>query len=238
MEIIDARTGHVIADSAYDPLSHIKPAKGGLMTALSPYILSASGWRNVYAASKDEEDPTTSITDEDALVTAHIAATLFNEVGKAEPRILLAVDARPTGRVLAHITLRVLTGLGAALLHMGVQAIEAQMYMAQIADNSLEAQTALHLLKVTPTVGASGAIYGVLIGFAMLYPDAVLTLIFPPVSLKAKWFVIIFAVIELMTGIFGVLGSVAHFAHLGGMLFGWLLILYWKKKGKLYQYRY
>lgn len=130
------------------------------------------------------------------------------------------------------------TGLGAALLHMGVQAIEAQMYMAQIADNSLEAQTALHLLKVTPTVGASGAIYGVLIGFAMLYPDAVLTLIFPPVSLKAKWFVIIFAVIELMTGIFGVLGSVAHFAHLGGMLFGWLLILYWKKKGKLYQYRY
>lgn len=115
MEIIDARTGHVIADSAYDPLSHIKPAKGGLMTALSPYILSASGWRNVYAASKDEEDPTTSITDEDALVTAHIAATLFNEVGKAEPRILLAVDARPTGRVLAHITLRVLTGLGAAV---------------------------------------------------------------------------------------------------------------------------
>ena len=126
------------------------------------------------------------------------------------------------------------TGLGAALLHTGVQFIEAQVYMSQIADGSLAAQTALHQLKLTPTVGASGAIYGVLIGFAMLYPDAMLTLIFPPVSLKAKWFVIIFAVIELFTGVFGIGGGIAHFAHLGGMLFGWMLIMYWKKKGKMY----
>ena len=117
------------------------------------------------------------------------------------------------------------TGLGAALLHTGVQFIEAQVYMSQIADGSLAAQTALHQLKLTPTVGASGAIYGVLIGFAMLYPDAMLTLIFPPVSLKAKWFVIIFAVIELFTGVFGIGGGIAHFAHLGGMLFGWMLIM-------------
>ena len=130
------------------------------------------------------------------------------------------------------------TGLGAALLHTGVQFIEAQVYMSQIADGSLAAQTALHQLKLTPTVGASGAIYGVLIGFAMLYPDAMLTLIFPPVSLKAKWFVIIFAVIELFTGVFGIGGGIAHFAHLGGMLFGWMLIMYWKKKGKMYHYKY
>lgn len=130
------------------------------------------------------------------------------------------------------------TGLGAALLHTGVQFIEAQVYMSQIADGSLAAQTALHQLKITPTVGASGAIYGVLIGFAMLYPDAMLTLIFPPVSLKAKWFVIIFAVIELFTGVFGIGGGIAHFAHLGGMLFGWMLIMYWKKKGKMYHYKY
>ena len=128
------------------------------------------------------------------------------------------------------------TGLGAALLHTGVQFIEAQVYMSQIADGSLAAQTALHQLKLTPTVGASGAIYGVLIGFAMLYPDAMLTLIFPPVSLKAKWFVIIFAVIELFTGVFGIGGGIAHFAHLGGMLFGWMLIMYWKKKGYHYKY--
>ena len=74
-------------------------------------------------------------------------------------------------------------------------------------------------------------------GYAMLFPDSVLTLIFPPVSLKAKWFVIIFAVIELLTGISSIRsvgGGIAHFAHLGGMLFGWLLILYWKKRHRMY----
>lgn len=130
------------------------------------------------------------------------------------------------------------TGLGAALLHTGVQYIEAQVYMSQIAEGSQQAMAALHQLKLTPTVGASGAIYGLLLGFAMLYPDARLTLIFPPVTLKAKWFVIIFAVIELVTGVTGIGGGIAHFAHLGGMLFGWLLIMYWKKKRTLYEYRY
>lgn len=129
------------------------------------------------------------------------------------------------------------TGLGAAFLHTGVQYIEAQVYMSQIAEGSATAQAALHHMKLIPTVGASGAIYGVLIGFAMLYPDARLTLIFPPVTLKAKWFVIIFAVIELVTGVTGLGGGIAHFAHLGGMLFGWLLILYWKKRHTLYDYK-
>ena len=129
------------------------------------------------------------------------------------------------------------TGLGAAFLHTGVQYIEAQVYMSQIAEGSATAQAALHQMKLIPTVGASGAIYGVLIGFAMLYPDARLTLIFPPVTLKAKWFVIIFAVIELVTGVTGLGGGIAHFAHLGGMLFGWLLILYWKKRHTLYDYK-
>lgn len=130
------------------------------------------------------------------------------------------------------------TGLGAALQHTGVQYIEAQIYMSQIAEGSQQAMAALHQLKLTPTVGASGAIYGLLLGFAMLYPDARLTLIFPPVTLKAKWFVVIFAVIELVTGVTGIGGGIAHFAHLGGMLFGWLLIMYWKKKRTLYEYRY
>ncbi len=129
------------------------------------------------------------------------------------------------------------TGLGAALLHTGVQAIEMQVYMQQAAEGSTAAISAIHALKMTPTVGASGAIYGVLLGYAMLFPDSVLTLIFPPVSLKAKWFVLIFAGIELFTGVFGRGGSVAHFAHLGGMLFGWLVIMYWKKKHTLYTYK-
>ena len=90
------------------------------------------------------------------------------------------------------------------------------------------------LLKMTPTVGASGAIYGVLMGYAMLYPDSMLTLLFPPVSLKAKWFVLIFAAIELLTGVTGTGGGIAHFAHLGGLIFGFALIWYWKKNRTLY----
>ena len=126
------------------------------------------------------------------------------------------------------------TGIGAALLHTGVQFIEAQVYMSQIADGSQQAAAAYQALKYTPTVGASGAIYGVLLGYGMLFPNDVLQLLFPPVALKAKWFVLIFAGIELLTGVFGTHDGVAHFAHLGGMLFGWLMILYWRKKNRLY----
>ena len=127
------------------------------------------------------------------------------------------------------------TGLGAAALHTGVQWIEVQHYMSQLAAGNQAAAAGLGTMMHIPTVGASGAIYGLLLGYGMLFPDAVLALIFPPVALKAKWFVLIFAAIELLTGLTGTGGSVAHFAHLGGMLFGWLLILYWKRKNRLYQ---
>jgi len=127
------------------------------------------------------------------------------------------------------------TGLGAAALHTGVQWIEVQHYMSQLAAGNQAAAAGLGMMMRIPTVGASGAIYGLLLGYGMLFPDAVLALIFPPVALKAKWFVLIFAAIELLTGLTGTGGGVAHFAHLGGMLFGWLLILYWKRKNRLYQ---
>ncbi len=123
-------------------------------------------------------------------------------------------------------------GFGAVLLHLGVQYLQIQNWMAAATP---AAQINITNLLRTPTVGASGAIYGLLIAFAMLNPDAVLTLIFPPIPLKAKWWVIIFAAIELLTGMTGTVGGVAHFAHLGGMLFGFLLILYWKKKGTLWK---
>lgn len=87
-----------------------------------------------------------------------------------------------------------------------------------------------------PTLGASGAVFGILAGFAMLYPQATLMLIFPPIPVKAKWLAIIFAVLELVAGLSFKKTDIAHFAHLGGMLFGWLLILYWKKSGKLYDW--
>lgn len=120
------------------------------------------------------------------------------------------------------------TGLGAVALHTGVEWLQARVFIA----NGIA--QAYQQLLVTPTLGASGAIYGVLIGFAMLYPQARLTLIFPPIPMTAKWLVIIFAAIELFSGINGIQDGVAHFAHLGGMLFGWLLIRWWRKQGKLY----
>lgn len=120
------------------------------------------------------------------------------------------------------------TGLGAVALHTGVEWMQARVFIAN------GAAGAYQQLLVTPTLGASGAIYGVLIGFAMLYPQARLTLIFPPIPMTAKWLVIIFAAIELFSGINGIQDGVAHFAHLGGMLFGWLLIRWWRKHGKLY----
>ena len=84
-------------------------------------------------------------------------------------------------------------------------------------------------------VGASGSIYGVLMGYAMLYPDSVLTLIIPPVSMKAKWFVLIFAGIELLLGLSNSpADNVAHFAHLGGLVFAFLLLMFWKKRHRLY----
>ena len=126
------------------------------------------------------------------------------------------------------------TGLGAAAVHTGVEWLQMQHWMRLVADGSFAAQASIHALKMTPTVGASGAIYGVLMGFAMLYPDARLSLIFPPVTMKAKWFVLIFAGIELLTGVTGMGGGIAHFAHLGGLIFGYLLIIYWKKKHTLY----
>ena len=80
-----------------------------------------------------------------------------------------------------------------------------------------------------PTVGASGAIFGVLLGFGYLFPNTELMLLFPPVPIKAKYFVIGYGAIELYRGLSGSQAGVAHFAHLGGMLFGFILLKYWSK---------
>ena len=80
-------------------------------------------------------------------------------------------------------------------------------------------------------VGASGAIYGVILAFGMLYPNQPIYLFFIPVPIKAKWVVLGYGIIELTSGMGGMVDNVAHFAHLGGMIAGVALILYWKKKG-------
>ena len=78
-----------------------------------------------------------------------------------------------------------------------------------------------------PTVGASGALYGLLLAFGMLFPNRTIVLLIPPIPMKARTFVIVFGTIELVLGMVGRSG-VAHFAHLGGMLGGWLMIRYWR----------
>ena len=122
-------------------------------------------------------------------------------------------------------------GLGAAGLQMLTQYIEMQSFLASGSQSAMEGIIAL---KSTPTVGASGAIYGVLMGYAMLFPDSKMTLLFPPVTLSAKWMVVIFAAIELFTGVAGWADGIAHFAHLGGMLIGWLMIRWWRRRGVLF----
>lgn len=82
---------------------------------------------------------------------------------------------------------------------------------------------------IYPTIGASGGVFGVLLAFGLTFPNERLMLIFPPVVLKAKWFVLIYGAIELWAGVTGTVAGVAHFAHLGGMLFGYLLLLYWRR---------
>ncbi|MBN1820463.1 MAG: rhomboid family intramembrane serine protease [Prolixibacteraceae bacterium] len=82
------------------------------------------------------------------------------------------------------------------------------------------------------TVGASGAVFGILLAFGMLFPNTQLMLLFPPIPIKAKYFVIGYGVIELYLGLTQPGSNIAHFAHLGGMLFGFILIKYWNKNTK------
>lgn len=139
-----------------------------------------------------------------------------------------------------YLILYFVCGLGAVVLHLGVMSLQVESFISQMKDPLLDAaqraiaQSQYTDVLRTPTVGASGAIYGLMLTYALLYPSNRFTLIFPPVTLSARTMVIIFAAIELFTGIRGVTDGVAHFAHLGGMLFAWLLIHYWRRKGQLF----
>ena len=91
----------------------------------------------------------------------------------------------------------------------------------------------LNVVLNSTTVGASGAIYAILLGFGMLFPEERM-IVFPvPFPIKAKYFVMGYVVIELYLGVSGSADGVAHFAHLGGMLFGFILIFFWRNKGKI-----
>lgn len=120
-------------------------------------------------------------------------------------------------------------GIGAGLVQLGM----AQIDLMRLPETSLAYQQYLW----TPTVGASGAVFGLLLAFGMLHPNATIMLLIPPIPMKAKWFVIIYGLLELFFGVSGRMDSVAHFAHIGGMFWGWLLLMWWKYQNNR-KYRY
>ena len=135
----------------------------------------------------------------------------------------------------------VVTGLGAAItqefvwwlqvrdvlshemLNIGTGVITRQQFILEYMPN--------YLNNAFLTIGASGAVFGILLAFGMLFPNVSLFLMFLPVPIKAKYFVIGYGILELFLGISNRSGdNIAHFAHLGGMIFGFILIKIWKKQ--------
>jgi membrane associated rhomboid family serine protease len=119
-------------------------------------------------------------------------------------------------------------GLGAAAMHSVVTYFEIQ-HLAQTADPET-----LMAASNVPTVGASGAVFGVLLAFGMIFPNTQLMLLIPPIPIRAKYFVLLYAIFELYAGVTSIQGgsNIAHFAHIGGMIFGFILIKFWSRGRK------
>jgi len=147
-------------------------------------------------------------------------------------------------------------GLGAAMIHTGVNYYYFNEGLNAIVDSGVPKEQILSVLSEgkympdwynmaskstidsflgaynTPAVGASGAIYGVLVAFGMLFPNAELMMIFLPIPIKAKYFIPVLIGLDLFSGVTGYSlfgGGIAHFAHVGGALFGFIMMWYWKK---------
>jgi membrane associated rhomboid family serine protease len=142
----------------------------------------------------------------------------------------------------------IICGLGAAFMHETVIFLQYNKIMNVIGPDQLqvvlnegttyfregkvfsdETMKSLQLLLNVPTVGASGAIFGVLLAFGVLFPNTELMLLFPPIPIKAKYFVLIYGIIELSLAVTQPNSNIAHVAHLGGMFFGYIMIRYWRK---------
>ena len=138
-----------------------------------------------------------------------------------------------------------ITGIGAAFIHLLIsqyQIISISNQIPELVSIAIEGKynpsiplsKKLTQLIITPTVGASGAVFGLLLAFGMLFPNALVYLYFA-IPIKAKYFVIGYGILELYAGISNnPADNVAHFAHLGGMIFGYILIKYWKKNTTIY----
>jgi membrane associated rhomboid family serine protease len=107
-----------------------------------------------------------------------------------------------------------------------------QLYFASVLSAGLMQLLATGYSGATyPTIGASGGVFGLLLAYGILFPNRVIMLLIPPVALPARMFVILYAGIELMLGVTGAQAGVAHFAHLGGMIGGYMVIRRWRHRG-------
>lgn len=141
------------------------------------------------------------------------------------------------------------TGIGAAIIQLLIMHFEIASIASSLPAEAVETvyregysvlsqaknyvepgMAEMNLLINTPIVGASGAVFGILLAFGMIYPNEILSIFFI-IDIKAKYAVIGYGVLELIFGVSGVMSNIAHFAHLGGMLVGLLIILIWRKKG-------
>jgi len=130
------------------------------------------------------------------------------------------------------LTFYILCGVGAGLLHLGVLYFEMDHYVANLKFYSPEDQLIITQMINSPTVGASGAIFGCLAAFGYLFPNSLIYIyfLFP---IKAKWFVIIYGALELALAVRNSAGdNVAHFAHLGGAITGIIIVIIWNKNNR------
>ena len=142
------------------------------------------------------------------------------------------------------INFYLITGLGALALQWGVQAFEVYQLTGSSVNNlatlTVQNESDLRTLQQIyfgPMVGASGAIFGLLVAFGMLYPNLEMYIMFIPVPVKAKYIVPVYIVLELVLGFSKIeVDSIAHFAHLGGALIGFILVKIWRNKTTYYDY--
>ena len=148
---------------------------------------------------------------------------------------MLEIDLGPKRYIIFYLV----SALGASMMQMGVAYIEWLSVKARLAETAAAygvsaAQLANQVFTNYAMLGASGAVMAVMMSFGVMHPNNMVMLMFPPIPMKAKWLVVIFIVIEFLAGVQGSQDGVAHFAHLSGMLWGWLLLRYWKKTHQIY----
>jgi membrane associated rhomboid family serine protease len=123
-------------------------------------------------------------------------------------------------------------GLGAAALHLGMQYFRCEQLLQAFLHNDVAA-VKRQIGAVAPALGASGAVMGVMVAFAMLFPNTELYIMFIPIPVKAKWAILGFVALDLFGGFSNLPGdNIAHFAHLGGALTGFIIVMIWNKTNR------